>query len=97
MKKVIRVFIIIFLSIFSFYYSNKIIYFAKQSDPIMKNILNASKEYKVLPVNGTIKGDSLIVGVSGKDIDIDTSYEKMKKLDEYSKSFLEYTEIKPTI
>lgn len=97
MKKILRVFIILCLTVFSFYYTNKIVSLSKVNDPLMREITKEAKVKEVTPVNGVINGNTIILGKSGKVVDINSSYEKMKKLDSYSEAFLEYTKIEPKI
>src|SRR5699024_9457500 len=40
---------------------------------------------------------TMLVGESGLSIDVDKSYEKMKKLDEFNANLLEYIEVMPNI
>jgi len=97
MKKVFKVFFIIFLTLFSFYYTDKIISFFKLNDPIMKKINDYKNELEVSPVNGILTKDTMLVGSNGYAVDVDTSYEKMKKLEMFNSNLLEYLEISPKI
>ena len=81
MKRIFKIIVIILISVFSFYYTEKIIDLSKRNDPIMKKIINNSSSKEIEPVNGIIEDSSLIVGSSGKKVDRETSYEKMKKFD----------------
>ncbi len=97
MKKVFKTFIIIVLTLFSFYYTNKVVELSKRNDPIMQKVIKVSSSEYIAPVNGIITSDTMIVGLNGKKVDINASYERMKKLNTYNSSFLEYTAIKPSI
>ena len=97
MKKVIQVIIISLFTIFSFYYTDKIVEFSKKQDPIMISILNVKEEKEIEPVNGVLSNDTMSVGQSGLKVDVDTSYEQMKKLKEFNENLLEYISIKPNI
>lgn len=97
MKKVIQIIIISLFTIFSFYYTDKIIEFSKKQDPIMTEIINLKEEKEIEPVNAILSNNTMLVGKSGLKIDIDTSYEQMKKLDEFNENLLEYISIKPSI
>ena len=97
MKKVIQVIIISLFTIFSFYYTDKIVEFSKKQDPIMISILNVKEEKEIEPVNGVLSNDTMLVGQSGLKVDVDTSYEQMKKLKEFNENLLEYISIKPNI
>ena len=63
----------------------------------MKKIQSDKDINEIKPVNGIIEKDTIKVGTSGKIIDIDSSYEKMKKVNKYSENLLEYIDIKPKI
>lgn len=97
MKKIIQIILICLLTCFSFYYTEKIIDFTKNKDPIMIKI-NEYKEKKEVPViNASLTKTTMLVGESGLSIDVDKSYEKMKKLDEFNANLLEYIEVMPNI
>ena len=64
---------------FSFYYTHLATVVVKNNDPIMKKIINVSKTYTQKPINATLSNNSIIPGVSGLEVDLDKSYESMKK------------------
>ena len=97
MDKVYKVIIAIFLVVFSFFYTEKVIYFIRERDPIMKNIKKSEKDYKIDPINATIKDNKIVPGVNGKTIDYDNSYKKMKKYGTYNESLTVFKEELPTI
>ena len=97
MKKIIKVITISLFTLFSFYYTEKIIDLSKEKDPIMIKIKEARNDYETEPTNAILTEDTIEVGTSGRIIDIETSYEKMKKLKEYNEQLLEYINIKPSI
>ena len=97
MKRILKIIIISLFTAFSFYYTEKIVYLSKKSDPIMKEIEKNINSKRVEPVNGIIENNTFLVGSSGKEVNVETSYEKMKRIKEYSDKFLEYTNITPTI
>ena len=96
MKK-IEYFIVIFLTLFSFYYTEKAISKIKEKDPLIKMIEEKSKQYNTSYVNGVLEKDTITLGVSGLEIDINSSYEKMKALNTYNENLLEYKKVMPTI
>ena len=97
MKKLLNIITITIISLFSYYYTDKLIDLSKRNDPIMKEIINNKSNYEVSPINGIIDNDTLSVGVSGKVVNIDKSFEKMKSFNKYSDIFFEYTTISPKI
>lgn len=97
MKKILKIISISLFTLFSFYYTEKIIDLSKEKDPIMMKIKEAKKEKEIEPVNAIVTENTILVGKSGKKINVETSYEKMKKIKEYNEQLLEYINIKPTI
>lgn len=96
-KKTIKALSILLLTIFSFYYTNKMIELVKEQDPIMKQIKNTNNKYSVKAVNATIKENTIIPGKVGKEIDYTTSYNKMKQYGNYNEILTSLKEVKPTI
>ena len=97
MNKIVYRFLIILLLIFSFYYTNKMIEFLKEKDPIMKDIRKNSNKYKVDSINALIVGNNIIPGKKGKDIDYKKSYSKMKQYGSYNEVLTVLKDIKPVI
>ncbi|MBQ6324279.1 MAG: hypothetical protein IJI22_05565 [Bacilli bacterium] len=97
MKKILNRILVILLVIFSFFYTDKIITFLKQYDPIMKQIKETSKKYHVESINAQIIGNSMISGKNGQDIDYDKSFDKMKNYGTYNEFLTVLKEIKPPI
>lgn len=95
MKKKIKVIITLLLFIFSFYYTDKCVNLLKKNDPLMQTIIEKSKEYNINPINAIITNNTVIPGISGLNINLDKSYEKMKKIGNFDEALLVYEEIKP--
>lgn len=85
------------LTIFSFYYTDKIVSFSRSKDEIMVSILNNKDLYETSFVNATIDNDYIIPGLNGKIVDVDKSYNKMKEFGEYNSNLYIYTEQKPEV
>ena len=83
-KKLIRILFILLLSIFSFYYTNKSIELIREQDPIMKQIKTTSNKYNVEAVNAVIEDNTIIPGLTGKEINYQESYTKMKQYGTYN-------------
>lgn len=88
---------VLVLACFSFYYTDKAVDIVKRNDPIMKSILANSENYYVDPVSAIINNDEMTVGMNGKKVNVDKSYENMKKIDEYNESMLVFDEVVPDI
>ena len=93
MSKIIKILSISLLTVFSFFYTNKMIDLSKKNDPIMKKIILISDKLKVSSVNASFDKDYLTLGKKGLEVDITTSYEKMKKLGEYNENLIVYKEV----
>lgn len=97
MQKIYKVIGVLLLGLFSFFYTEKVIEFIRESDPIMRNIKKSESNYRVDPVNAKIKDNKIIPGISGKTIDYDSSYKKMKKYGTYNESLTVFKEELPAI
>lgn len=86
---------IIVLVLFSFYYTDKAVDIVKRNDPLMLEILNNSDNYKVESISATIKDDTIIPGVNGVVVDVDSSYKRMKQVNAYYESMLIFSEVIP--
>ena len=97
MKKYISYLGILILGIFSFYYTDKAIDIVKRNDPIMKKILSEKKDYNISSVNAKIEDDEIIPGINGINVNINKSYEKMKKYNTYDENMYVFEEIIPEV
>lgn len=88
---------VLVLACFSFYYTDRAVDIVKRNDPIMKNILANYENFYIDPVSAIIDGDELITGMNGKKVNVEESYQNMKKLDEYNESMLVFDEVIPDI
>lgn len=96
-KKSIRVISILLLAAFSFYYTNKSIELVKEQDPIMKQIKTTDEKYTVKAVNAVIEDNTIIPGLTGKAIDYEESYNKMKQYGGYNEVLTTIKDVKPEI
>lgn len=94
MKKVL---IVIFLTMFSFYYTNKTIDIIRETDPIMKEIRKSNNKYYKKAINAKVVNNTIIPGINGKKIDYKKSYRKMKKYGNYNEVLTVFKETKPTV
>lgn len=97
MNKIFYRLIIVLLMIFSFYYTNKIIEFLKEKDPIMKNIRKNSSKYHIDSIDALIINNNIIPGKVGKDIDYKKSYSKMKQYGSYNETLTVFKDVKPVV
>lgn len=97
MKKIVEYLIISVLFIFSLIYTENAVNTVKKTDPIMKDIVSKVDDYTVLAVDATINNDTIIPGVKGCTIDINKSYENMKKINQYNESMIKYKDLIPKL
>ena len=97
MYKFFKILSTIILFIFSLYYTDKLINLIKKNDPLMQTIIKKKNEYHEDPINAIITNQIIIPGISGQEIDIENSYQKMKKLGTYNENLLVYQTISPKI
>ena len=96
MKKIEYIGILLLFAL-SLIYLNKTTNILKDKDPIMQNIVNNANNYKIESVNAKINEDTIIPGTKGCVIDINKSYAKMKKINEYTDKMLKYKDLIPEI
>ena len=96
MKKIIRIFFIISLVCFSFFYTDKVMNLLNSKDPLMVKLNDIKKDYEVLPVNAIIDNDTIVPGKKGLEVDIDKSYEEMKLGGIFREESLIYKDILPS-
>ena len=71
LKNIIRIFLIIGLVCFSFYYTDKVMNILNNRDPLMIKLNDIKDSYEVLPVNAIINNDTIIPGIKGIEVDVD--------------------------
>lgn len=79
MKKILRFFGLITLLIVSFSYNEKVENVIKMNDDLLSEIKEKSLFYKKEKIEAYINNNTIIPGINGMDVDVNKSYEKMKK------------------
>ena len=97
MKRFFSIIGIITILCLSFFYTEKITMVVKEYDDIMIQIKNENQTYKIEPIDAIIKSNTIIPGLSGKEIDEDKTYSKMKRYGKFNKNLIIYKNITPTI
>lgn len=97
MKKIFEIIGLGTLICFSFFYTEKVGYVVKELDNLMIEIKDKSQKYELQPINAKIINNTIIPGTYGKKIDINESYKKMKRINEYNDNLLVYESVKPEI
>lgn len=89
---------IIALCILSFYYTEQIALYVKSKNPIMQEIESNKQELYVDSTNSILVDELYIIpGINGKEVNVDSSFTTMKKLNVYNESQIVYNQIEPRI
>lgn len=97
MKKIFNFLFTIILLLFSFYYANIVRNFLKNKDPLMQEIKSNQSKYFKEPINALITNNTIIPGISGTKLNINASYQKLKKIKKFDNSSLIIDKVKPNI
>jgi len=81
----------------SFFITNKTATVIKENDPLMIKIKEEAKNYKVDAIDAKIVDNTIIPGLYGKKVNVNSSYSNMQKVGTFTPSLLIYDDIKPKI
>lgn len=95
MFKIFRNIGIITLVFFSFIYTERIVSVVKDYDEIMIEIKHTKNEYKIVPIESIVTDTTIIPGMSGKEVNVDKSYAKMKQYGKFEPTLLAYNKLNP--
>ena len=95
MNKKIKMVGLLSLLCLSFYYTEQIASFIKKKDPIYETILAQKEDYDVEVINGEVMDGYITPGLSGKMVNVENSFQNMKKIGFFNESSLVFDEIKP--
>lgn len=96
-KKLLQMISVIALVLFSFYYTDKTINLIRQTDPLMKQIKEESKEKEIEAMDAKTDGNKIKSGKNGQTVDIDKTYQKMKQYGAYNEMLTVFKETTPNI
>lgn len=96
-KNIIQIIGISILACFSFYYTEKLIDISKSKDSLMQTIVSNQDKYTVASVSATVKGNKIIPGIRGYKVNVNKSYNNMKRLGIFNEYFLVYDEVHPKL
>lgn len=96
-EKFFSFFMFLFLSLLSFFLTNFSINGIKSLDPIMIKIKEEKDGYEVEAVNAFYDDIKISPGIDGIKVDIDKSYQLMKKYGSYNASLYVYLDVSPSI
>ena len=88
---------LLLLLVISFIYTNKVYSEAKNTSPLMKEIIKYKTKNDIKYKDGIISNDELIIGLSGLNINIDESYRNMKDNKKFNKDKIVYDDIHPKL
>ena len=69
----------------------------KNIDNLMTEIKEKQQEYTVPPINATIENNTIIPGINGKKIDVQQTYNELKKIGKFNKKYIKYQQVAPEI
>jgi len=84
---------VIALVCFSFFYTDKAADIIKKKDPIMKKIVEVSKHYEEDATDAMLIANNIVPGINGIEVDLEKSYEKMKRFGSFNSSLLVLKEV----
>lgn len=83
MKKFLTLFLVIAVTGFSFFYTEKMVKLARGADPIMIELTKVKKDLKVKNVKPIINKDEYVAGINGCVVNTEESYNKMKQVGKF--------------
>lgn len=88
MNNKVKIFGILLLAGFSFFYTKEVSKIIKNNDPIMKEIINVEDDMQVSKVDPIIINDEYITGINGCKVDEVNSYNKMKDVGAFKEDLI---------
>ena len=97
MKKIFQMLGLISLTCFSFFMTEKTALVVSDMDQIMIEIKANYNDYHTNSIDAIVDGNTIIPGISSKDVNINKSYKNMKQSGYYSDKLYIYDYTKPKI
>ncbi len=97
MKNLFNIVLTCLLIYFSFYYTNLVLTYIKNKDPLMIEIKNNKDKYEIKAHDAIIKDNTIIPGIKGVKVNTTKSYLKMKKINTYLDTMLVFDYYPPNI
>lgn len=97
MKKIFSYIGITTLALMSFMITSKTTAVIKETDEIMIKINEEKQKYEKDPIDAKIEENKIIPGQYGKKINIEKTYDQIKKLGKYNPKYYVYEQIKPKL
>ena len=86
----IKYILVFSLIVVSFYFTDRVMVYINNKNPIMKEIVLKKDKYKVEAVNAIIEDNTIIPGVNGKEVDVNKSFSKMENYGYFNELYLQY-------
>ena len=94
----IKYFIITFLCLLSFYYTERIALYVKSKHPLVQEIESNKEELYVNSIDSKLIDELYIIpGLNGKEVNVNSSFNVMKPSNIYDENQIVYNQIKPNI
>ncbi len=90
-----KIILTIFLFIFSILLIKSGTYYIQENDPLMKIIKVKQNKYYVKPIDAITTSHTIIPGLNGKKVNLNKSYQNMKRINEFKESLLVFDIIIP--
>lgn len=97
MKNITKMIGLFTLIAFSFFYTDKVITVIKEQDPIMIELESVKDTYITNATDAIVGNDTIIPGLSGRQINIEESYNNMKTIGKFTASAIVYEDILPNV
>lgn len=97
LKNIIKLTGLVILIAFSFFYTDKVVDVIRDTDPLMMELENVKDLYSIKAIDGIVKGENIIPGVDGREINIEKSYKNMREVGVFDNNLIEYNVIKPKV
>ena len=97
MKKIFQIIGLTTLIIFSFFYTDKVLEVVREEDKIMIKLESIKETAEKKPIDAKIVKDTIIPGITGRTINVEKSYKKMKNTGIFNQKEIVYDIIKPNI
>ena len=91
-KRLLSLLFFLFVVGFTFFYTNKAVIFARQTDPLMQKIINSKDVYKIDKIEPIINNNEYIYGLNGCIVNEEDSYNKMKNTKEFNEKLIVLSE-----
>ncbi len=96
-RKIIEITSVFALICFSFFYTDKAVDIVRRNDPIMKEIKSVQKNYEIDATDAVIGETDMIPGLNGKTVNVNKSFERMKRYGKFNENLLVFEEVSPLV